>query len=117
MNIIKTIKNKMERYRDKLLIQEDMLLSMQNDIERSIDYFSEYIGNGNKIVANNNELVLDKIAALKQEEALINAELNKINRKMDSLFYKLINKICGDYQQEYDIPDEYYIEQAKIIFK
>ncbi len=40
-----------------------------------------------------------------------------LNLKMDSLFYKLINKICGDYQQEYDIPDEYYIEQAKIIFK
>ncbi len=50
MNIIKTIRNKMERYRDKLLIQEDMLLSMQNDIERSIDYFSEYIGNGIKLL-------------------------------------------------------------------
>lgn len=107
--IIKAIKNKMKMYRDSLLIKEDMILSARCDVEVNINYLSQYIESGDKII-------LDKIANLKEEEKFINTEIKRINRKMDSLFYKLINKICGDCPTEYDIPDEYYIEQAEIIF-
>ncbi|WP_300702622.1 hypothetical protein [uncultured Brachyspira sp.] len=109
------IKEKMKKYRDSILIKEDMLLSVKSDIERSIDYFSEHT-EGNKMAANSKELVIYKIAALTEELALVEQEINKLNKKTNSLFYRLINRMCGDTLQEYD-NEEYYIKLKEEIIK